>query len=48
MRKDRGTEDGESLPDRSESVHPLGSGPRETFGLCDLLDVPRRHVNSEG
>ena len=43
-----GTEDKKgSSPDRSEGVHAFGGGPRMTFGLCGLLDVPRRHVDGK-
>ena len=35
-------------PDRSESVHAFRSGPRKTLRFCDLLDVPRCHVDGQG
>jgi hypothetical protein len=37
-----------SSPDRSKCVHALGGSPRQALGFCDLLDIPRCHVDGEG
>ena len=41
------TEEREASPDGSKSIHALGGRPRKTFGLCSLLDVPRRHIDGK-
>ena len=43
----KGEKDEEGSPDGSECVHAFSGRPRKTLGLCDLLDIPCRHVNRE-
>lgn len=35
-------------PDRSEGVRAFGGRPGKPLGLCDVLNVPSRHVDGKG